>query len=446
MLARIDATLQWAVAGTEAAGGHKAEASPISWHRLSYAETHILHKARLYLLHMTDKEHRAELRRLTASGLQCNARQQQQQEAIMQGISMDICSEVEWYKLAQLSAPGLRTAVDVGGNKGYLASLFVSLWGGQGYGVTPRGVFDTAQATHMWEGSRNPAGFCKDGLNDGNPLYCPAQNRSPIGRCNERNEGFTVRSFDGSSYLAGEINNMLATAHKADADVASGHVWRYKHSAVSDVQGSTRFTKQSKGGGTTHGPGFEGGKLQGSDASLVETEEVPLVTIDSFLGKEAAALHMRYPSYVDSSSSDGLTDNISYHVDLIKIDAEGNDNKVITGARRAIDNTVSLFTFEGGKGITFSKEFIEELDTEHGYSCYSTSRAGLFKWNGGCMAERYAPPDLSVSASLSLPLCLCLSVSATLSLPLCLCHSVSATLAPALCLHVCVCLSVCLSV
>ena len=31
------------------------------------------------------------------------------------------------------SAPGLRTVVDVGGNKGYLASLFLSLWGGGGY-------------------------------------------------------------------------------------------------------------------------------------------------------------------------------------------------------------------------------------------------------------------------------------------------------------------------
>jgi hypothetical protein len=56
------------------------------------------------------------------------------------------------------------------------------------------------------------------------------------------------------------------------------------------------------------------------------------------------------------------TDDVSYHVDLLKIDAEGNDNKVITGARRAIDATVSLFTFEGGKGISFSQEFLQELD------------------------------------------------------------------------------------
>ena len=73
-----------------------------SWHRLSYAETHILAKARSFLRYMTDPDHAADLRRLSASGLQCNAKQRDQQEVIMKEIHMDICSEVEWYKLAQL--------------------------------------------------------------------------------------------------------------------------------------------------------------------------------------------------------------------------------------------------------------------------------------------------------------------------------------------------------
>ena len=40
-----------------------------------------------------------------------------------------------------------------------------------------------------------------------------------------------------------------------------------------------------------------------------------------------------------------------------------------------------MVTFEGGQGITFSKEMIVEFDSL-GFNCYSTSRAGLFKWNG----------------------------------------------------------------
>jgi hypothetical protein len=58
------------------------------------------------------------------------------------------------------------------------------------------------------------------------------------------------------------------------------------------------------------------------------------------------------------------------------------------GAKHAIENFLGMFTFEGGKGITLSKEMLSEYDAL-GYSCYSTSRAGLFKWTGGCMKEDY---------------------------------------------------------
>jgi len=95
------------------------------------------------------------------------------------------------------------------------------------------------------------------------------------------------------------------------------------------------------------------------------TEEVQLTTIDVFAKRHSLP-----------------------KIDVLKIDAEGNDNKVMIGASRAIVNTVGLFTFEGGGGVTFSKGMIEELDAL-GYSCYSTSRAGLFKWNSGCMDEKY---------------------------------------------------------
>ena len=173
----------------------------------------------------------------------------------------------------------------------------------------------------------------------------------------------------------------------SDADVKAGKIWKYIHSAVSDKPGMTRFTKQSREKETAHGPGFEGGKLQPDTATGPDTEEVPLITIDGFLEDEATKKNLRYPAYTDIGGTGG--DDIKYHVDLLKIDAEGNDNKVIAGARKAIENTVSLFAFEGGKGITFDKDFIDELDTKHGYNCYSTSRAGLFKWNGGCMHDKY---------------------------------------------------------
>ncbi|RYG59261.1 hypothetical protein EON64_20425, partial [archaeon] len=53
------------------------------------------------------------------------------------------------------------------------------------------------------------------------------------------------------------------------------------------------------------------------------------------------------------------------------------DNKVLLGAVRALSNqSVSMFTFEGGKGVSLSKEMVTQFDA-WGFSCYSTSRAGM---------------------------------------------------------------------
>lgn len=64
--------------------------------------------------------------------------------------------------------------------------------------------------------------------------------------------------------------------------------------------------------------------------------------------------------------------------------------QVLAGAAQTIESA-GMFTFEGGRGVTFSKEMIQDYD-KMGFSCYSTSRAGLFKWNAGCMKEQYMGP------------------------------------------------------
>jgi hypothetical protein len=53
------------------------------------------------------------------------------------------------------------------------------------------------------------------------------------------------------------------------------------------------------------------------------------------------------------------------------------------GATKAINDTLGLFTFEGN-AFELSIGMLENLDAK-GYSCFSTSKAGLFKWNGNCM-------------------------------------------------------------
>ena len=49
-------------------------------------------------------------------------------------------------------------------------------------------------------------------------------------------------------------------------------------------------------------------------------------------------------------------------MDILKIDAEGYDNKVISGAMKAIKEKAGVFTFEGGKGVSLTKEMVADFD------------------------------------------------------------------------------------
>lgn len=316
---------------------------------------------------------------------------------------MDICSEIEWYKVAQLSHPHARTFIDVGANKGYLAALFISLWGGGKSGINPLSVYEHATATNIWEGSRNPTGFCKDGMNMGIALYCPTS-RDNEGVCEDYSEDVVVYSIDGSGILTNTMNNLISSqvlptsykklgkvlpptlsmgaattsslseellpistalgkngvsinavqtqalpqvtsiskslstssqkpftkASTADDDTLpvkfkptkvdyliksrrkllgstrgrQSEVWRYYNYAVSDSVGTTQFTKQGKG--SKVGPGYEGGKMGAKEVAGFEVEVVNMTTIERF-----------------------VLENEIERLDVLKIDAEGYDNKVL---------------------------------------------------------------------------------------------------------------------
>ncbi len=357
LLKKAKATLKW-LSGQIV---DKSSDCPISWTRLSNAEVHILNKIEEYLEFYLSSENEERFDTLLTKGLTCDAVQQEQQTIISKVIAMDICSEVEWYKLAQFTYPDAKTMLDVGGNKGYLGSLFLALWGGGGHGLTPAGLLQKTANENTWVGSRNPAGYCKDGYNHGVPYYCPPEHRQPNGQCMNKRDGVTVTSFDGSGYLVKTLNKLITTFEGASEEVRRGSVWKYLHHAVSDTEGIAHFWAGPKN--KESNAGFEGGKLRGGEGA--DTEEVQMITVDAYAQKA------------------GLPG-----VDILKIDAEGNDNKVIRGGRKAIDGGAALFTFEGGGGVSFTKEDIEELDTR-GFSCFSTSRAGLFRWSGGCMSETY---------------------------------------------------------
>lgn len=328
----------------------------LRWDHIANNEVHIMLKLVRYLRALS-KRPEESIRKLLSEGYQCNAMHPFQQEAISRHVEMSICSEVEWYKTAQLTFPEAKTIIDVGGNKGYLGSLFVSLWGGGGYGVTPTALSSIFITDKVWV--RNPFGFCRDGQNFGIPLHCPAEYTQDAsfrarGTCNYKRQGISVTSFDGSSYLVKTLNDVMRL-NLSDSQVRAGGVWRYVHAAAGDKLGVVAFTKQSK----ESRPGFEGGKMRQAHTEG-STEMVNVTTIDHY------------------AASKGIS------VDVLKIDAEGADGLVIKGALGSIYSTVGLLTFEGyGKG-SLTETMISDFDT-HGFSCYSTSLAGLFKWNGGCM-------------------------------------------------------------
>jgi FkbM family methyltransferase len=370
-----------------ATGTTGAAPSYLRWDQIAKADVHIVYKLIKFLdYHLNSTEQINQLYDLYKYGRKCTPLDAAQQELISKFISMDICSEIEWYKLVQLAWPQAKIFFDIGANKGYLGSLFIALWGGGKLQVSPADVYHLAMSMNAWKGARNPSGYCKDGENYGVQLHCKnSQHRDlQTGRCLEANPNIEVYSFDGSSYLtktlAGMIQEKLFVLASQDSSLvrADGKpltsIWSYNHYAIYDREGIAHFTKQDQ----NYHAGYEGGGIKGvesssgsggkgtaNSASTAETEAVPMISLDIFAKNHSIS-----------------------SVDVLKIDAEGNDNRVLLGARGLIAKPVGMLTFEGGQGITLSKEMLDAFDLL-GYACYSTSRAGLFKWNGQCMKTRY---------------------------------------------------------
>lgn len=150
----------------------------IRWDLISNAEIHILYKLQTvlsYYLSTSSPSNKERFYQLYGKGYQCNELHAAQQELIAQYIQMDICSEIEWYKLAHLGFPQAKLIFDVGGNKGYLGALFLTLWGGGNFKSSPIELFELSKKLKTWKSSKNPAGYCRDGLNYGIPLFCPGK-------------------------------------------------------------------------------------------------------------------------------------------------------------------------------------------------------------------------------------------------------------------------------
>lgn len=286
-------------------------------------------------------------------------------------VPRDICAETEYYKLAEFSWPGLnRVFIDVGANKGFISSLFMKLWGGNTLKISPLELYEASYKRKLLGRSRHPFGLCKSGYNRGlslnyNQLSLSAPaSESEVKTKENMRKRIKVYSIDGNKNLVDAMNHLIAT----DLSIPESVHWKFYNFAVSNKVGLTFFDLN---GGNATGQadiGFEGSKIRkDSRTSLrngVAVVPVNMTTVDEFVD--------RY--------------NIE-HVDILKIDAEGSDNAVLEGSKRLIRNSVSMFVFEAqSPSVAMTTAMIEEYD-QLGFSCYSTTKYGLFKWNGGCMPD-----------------------------------------------------------
>lgn len=286
-------------------------------------------------------------------GHRCTPAQAKSQMEMYRHVRPHICSEMEVYKIAHLVDPELTTFVDVGANRGFIGSTFVGLWGGNGHGVTPDSVYNISQAFDLYPRNRNPFGYCKTGMNLAFPLYCPeGKRRGYLGACDVKRD-VRVFSIDGSANLKTQVGRVIKTLNVQN-------MWSYDNYAVSNEVGFIQFTKQN----ATHNSGLEGGSMQHKTSRWVETETVPMTTIDS---------------YMDSVGFKGV-------IDVIKIDAESYDLVAILGAKKTIARGTKMITYEHSK--IANRKLAEQAFAYFKslkYSCYSAAFKFLYKLDDGCI-------------------------------------------------------------
>lgn len=275
--------------------------------RISYSDVHIV----VEVLHFLNQTHQhihthesgvQKFRSLLTHGYQCTPVQTRVQKSIHSHPELlDICSEIEWYKLAHLAWPQARTIMDVGANKGYLGALFLGLWGGGGLNVSPRVMYNIAMKDNLFAGAHRVEGYCEDGYDQALPLFCANHSRDfKTGKCKEEVLSVSVHSVEGNPLLAKLMQNVIAN-NMTHQNVKSGKSWKYYNYALSDSEGTVEFTKSGDGQNFL---GWEGGRIE-STHTPNRTVPVAMTTVDALVKSQ------NIPS-----------------LDILKIDAEGFDMNV----------------------------------------------------------------------------------------------------------------------
>ena len=233
-----------------------------------------------------------------------------------------ICSELLYFKIIQLVWPEATNFIDIGSNKGFLSATFLSLWGGNGLGITPLALARALYTPPQTFVSPAPFGVCRTGLNRGYPLHCPDKSsRQMNGYCAFAKEDIRVVSIDGSRKVVTNMSDIVLRSFSGSGtgsvhDIPS--MWQHFQFAMADKKGMAAFRVHTEDS-AYEGSGIvgEGGKVRGGGGGTMRIESVPQTTLDAFLKEEESVLK-------------------GQRVDILKIDAEGRDLQVVCAGHAVI--------------------------------------------------------------------------------------------------------------
>ena len=262
------------------------------------------------------------------------------------------------YQLAHLTRPEATTFFEAGTNLGYTASRVFSLWS-PGAGLNA--VTLHSHLEKEWRGS-NPASTCHDGMPASVPISLLCGGEKPADEalkgvsnsaaaalpesCTETRSEVQFHAFDGAKDFQTNVSDIFSN-HFPNAD------FKYNLGAVMQNHGGwLHFAQRLDEGGHV----LAGTTPGGADAATA----VPIISVDGY-----AAEH-------------GL------ELDMLKVDVEGYDLAVLTGAVKQLERHIWFLQFEwggqkfkpsvddpgpGGHNFTTFGEATEALDAL-GYTCY----------------------------------------------------------------------------
>lgn len=261
-------------------------------------------------------------------GYNCSAEEKYFQFNNFELAGLHICDPDTIWRLAQLSMPDADVFFDVGGNLGYTAAMIFGLWSpGHGFNrLALRQAIQDAVRKNTTTNHEQTTTFCNDGRARDIPMICrgqPIQETTCMSRKNMR-----VFSFDGQIEHVTNQRKIIYSnfpqvqpnrPYPPEYSLANAQ-WEYIHAAVSDA------ATAAKGKGY-----FVVDKQELGELVL----EIPKRSKYSYLPVELTS--------VDKFCEERRLD----HVDVLKVDTEGNDIRVLQGAEKTLrDRGVKMIAFE----------------------------------------------------------------------------------------------------